>query len=142
MSRKALWAPRELNSWDWRAAIIEERQPQRLPFKSWRRPEQTSAGTDPEKSNRIEPSTLAIWLGFSVAGLAAMVFALSAIYGQMVTALTGVAAPSGFPAQAIVLMAGSGLLLGAVGIVLRSRRQPLDEGIHKQDKRPDTPIAA
>ncbi len=143
MSRKALWAPRELDSWDWRAATIDEdRQPQRHQFPTWRRPDRLVSGSDPVGSNRLDPSIVIIWFGFAAAALAAMAFALSAIYGQMIAALTGVAVPAGLPLRAILVLGASGLLVGAFGVVVRARRHPRDEGSGRQDHRPDARVAA
>lgn len=143
MSRKALWAPRELDSWDWRAATIDEdRHPQRQQFPAWRRPEGLVPGSDPLGSTRLDPSGVVTWLGYAAAALAAMAFALSAIYNQLVAAFTGVTVPAGLPLKAILVLGASGLIVGTVGMVVRARRQSRVQGSERQEHRPDTQVAA
>ncbi len=144
MSRRALWAPKRLDSWNWREAFAEEQPSKRLPFEAWQRPDHSRSATPQggtENPPGIEPSLLFAWMGFTVAGLAAMMLVLSTIYGQLVSALTGVAASPGLPILVLAVSVGSGLLLGAVGVVLGRRKRPRAITSSQLDE-PDNSIAA
>lgn len=145
MSRRALWAPKHLESWNWREAVAEEQQTRKFPFAAWQRPDRSRTATPPggtEGSTGIGASLLFAWIGFTVAGLAAMMLVLSTIYGQLVSALTGVAISPGLPIVVLAVSVGSGLLLGAVGMVFGSRQRVRASTSSRLDDEPDASIAA
>lgn len=145
MSEKALWAPRHLETWNWREAAHEEQQPQGWAFETWSRPDSDGTGSVPgeeEDSSRVGAPLVSAWIGFTVAGLAAFSLALSMLYSQLETALTGVTISPGLPIVVLAVSAASGLLLGVTGLVLAKRRGRRGETRRRLNEEPDTPIAA
>ena len=145
MSGRALWAPKQLESWDWREAIVEERQAKDLPFEAWARPDAEIAGPNPGAAatprSSLEGPRFLIWIGFSVAAMAAMVLALSMIYGQLVSALTGFPTSPLLPIGVLATSFAIGVAMGSLGMSLDSRRSRNVVG-DRQPKEPDSSIAA
>ncbi len=143
MSRRALWAPRQLDSFDWRAALIEERQPRSLPFAAWSRPNHDEPGNAGSKdSSAIALPSALVWVGLTVAGMSALVFVLSGIYSRLASALTGFAASPGLPVEFLGICAFAGLLLGLIGMVLGSNRRRQPQSAEPAGDQPDNPVAA
>ena len=145
MSRRALWAPKQLETWDWRQAIVEEKQTKTLPFQSWARPDATTADTDSggsgAKRSAVDRSKAVALIGFTVAGLAAMTSVLSMIYGQLVSALTGFPTAPLLPIGVLATSFVVGAVTGTLGIVLGAKWSR-DAVANRQSKKPDNSIAA
>lgn len=145
MSRNALWAPRHLETWNWREAAAEDQQPQDLAFEVWSRPDHGKPGFDSRTNSDSNwvgwPLTLA-WIGFTVASLAAVVFALSMLYSQLAATLTGIVASPGPPIILLAVSAASGLMIGLAGLALGSRKGPRTGNRSRLHQDPETSIAA
>lgn len=145
MPRKALWAPRHLEPWNWREAALEEQRSQDRAYETWSRPDSSgtrSTSGEKEDAGRVGASLVLAWFGFTITGLASLALALSLIYSQLETALTGVVVSPGLPIAMLAVSAASGLLLGVTGLVLVRTRARRGEMRHRLNQEPDTPIAA
>lgn len=144
MSGRALWEPKQLESWDWREAIVEERQAKPLPFEAWTRPDaenldQNLGGAFAPRPSVAGPQILT-WIGFSVAALAAMVLVLSLIYGQLESALTGFPTTPLLPIGVLATSFVTGVGMGTLGLVADARRTKDTDSDRWHE--PDTSIAA
>lgn len=144
MSGRALWAPKQLENWNWREASLDERQATVLSLEPWARPDAVIADPDSGRTatrrSPVERAQILAWIGFTVAGLAAMMSALSLIYGQLVSTLTGFPTTPLLPVGVLATSLVVGVVVGTVGMVLGSRRSR--DIAPKRHNRPDTSIAA
>lgn len=145
MSRRAIWAPRHLETWNWREAMAEDQRSDALAFEVWSRPDAGRSRSDPHSSSDTNPigwPLVSAWIGFTAAGLAAVVFALSMLYSQLASTVTGVVASPGPPLVLLAIVAGSGLVVGTAGLRIGSRRDPRSGEPGRRAEEPETSIAA
>ena len=140
MSGRALWAPRNLDTWDWREAAIAEYRTSVSGYEKWSRSHLEGVLSSGEGAKKTPPSLILAWVGFTIAGLAALTFALSMIYGQLETALTGFPTAPLIPAEVLIASGAGGVIVGVLGLALASRRGLASESSEKTGRK--TPIAA